>query len=99
MANGSQHEAPQQLEAYPAEDLQHTPSRAIFSLSAATSRSAGLDLPTRVTVQISESDPHLAIAYWDPRPHSKAGTVGSAPQSESGLNLQGLQILPLALLT
>ena len=47
-----QHQAPKTMGAYPMR-ASSTP----FSLSAATSRSAGLDLPTRVTVQINESDP------------------------------------------
>ena len=75
----------------PCEDLQHT-FQAIFSLSAATSRSAGLDLPTRVTVQISESDPHLAILTGIQGP-IPPGTIGLI-LGKNGLNLKGLQILP-----
>ena len=63
-----------------------------FSLSAATSRSAGLDLPTRVAVQISESDPHLAIhtGIQGPIPPGTLGLI----LDKNGLNLKGLQILP-----
>ena len=63
-----------------------------FSLSAATSRSAGLDLPTRVAVQISESDPRLAIhtGIQGPIPPGTLGLI----LDKSGLNLKGLQILP-----
>ena len=82
-----QHQAPQTMGAYPVR-ASSTP----FSLSAATSRSTGLDLPTRVTVQISESDPRLAV---------HTGIQGPIPPGtivfildKSGLNLKGLQIFP-----
>ena len=56
-----------------------------FRLSSASQLLAGLDLPARVTVQISESDPHLSIP---------TGIRGSIPPGtvrlilgKSGLNL------------
>ena len=59
------------------EDLKHI-FPPVSSLSATTSRSAGLDLPTRVTVQISESDPLVAI---------RTGIRGSIPSGTVGLIL------------
>ena len=51
-----------------------------------------MDLPTRVTVQISESDPRLAIhtGIQGPIPPGTLGLI----LDKSGLNLKGLQILP-----
>ena len=51
-----------------------------------------MDLPTRVTVQISESDPHLAILTGIQGP-IPPGTIGLI-LGKNGLNLKGLQILP-----
>ena len=76
----SQHQAPRSMGAYP-ERASSTP----FRLSSASQLLAGLDLPARVTVQISESDPHLAIPTGI-RSSIPPGTVRLI-LGKSGLNL------------
>ena len=68
------------------------PLFSVFPASAATSENAEWDFPTRVTVQINELDPSVAILTGIHSP-VLLGTIGFI-LDRGGLTLKGLQILP-----